>query len=78
MPRQTRITIGGALRFNYNLSLEGQKNAEVILDMMFFINAKAKYKGIKLMQNIVCTEGFGGGMLKQGWLMISILKMKFK
>jgi hypothetical protein len=34
------LEIGGAVRFNYNLSSwkEGQKNAEVILDMMSFVS----------------------------------------
>jgi hypothetical protein len=36
---------------------------------VFRINAKAKYKGIKLNAEYrLYSEGFGGGMLKQGWL----------
>jgi hypothetical protein len=76
------LEIGGAVRFNYNLSSwkEGQKKrgGDFGYDV-FRINAKAKYKGIKLNAEYRFTEGFGGGMLnKVGWLMISILKMKFK
>jgi hypothetical protein len=41
----------------------------VILHDVFRINAKAKYKGIKLNAEYrLYSEGFGGGMLKQGWL----------
>ncbi|MEZ7498154.1 hypothetical protein QO200_05315 [Flavobacterium sp. Arc3] len=66
------VTIGGALRFNYNLSSwkEGQKKrgGDFGYDV-FRINAKAKYKGIKLNAEYrLYSEGFGGGMLKQGWL----------
>jgi hypothetical protein len=57
---------------------EGQKNAEVILDV-FRINAKAKYKGIKLNAEYrLYSEGFGGGMLKQGLAYDFDSKTKFK
>lgn len=66
------VTIGGALRFNYNLSSwkEGQKKrgGDFGYDV-FRVNAKAKYKGIKLdAEYRLYSDGFGGGMLKQGWL----------
>jgi hypothetical protein len=66
------LEIGGAVRFNYNLSSwkEGQKKrgGDFGYDV-FRINAKAKYKGIKLNAEYrLYSEGFGGGMLKQGWL----------
>jgi len=64
--------VGGALRFNYNLSSwkEGQKErgGDFGYDV-FRINTKAKYKGIKLNAEYrLYSEGFGGGMLKQGWI----------
>lgn len=66
------LQIGGALRFNYNLSSwkEGQKKrgGDFGYDV-FRVNAKGKYKGIKLNAEYrLYSEGFGGGMLKQGWL----------
>lgn len=66
------VSIGGALRFNYNLSSwkEGQKKrgGDFGYDV-FRLNAKAKYKGIKLNAEYrLYSEDFGGGMLKQGWL----------
>jgi hypothetical protein len=67
-----QVEIGGALRFNYNLSSwkEGQKKrgGDFGFDV-FRINTKAKYKGIKLNAEYrLYSQGFGGGMLKQGWL----------
>ncbi len=66
------VTIGGALRFNYNLSTwkEGQKDryGDFGFDI-FRINAKAKYKGVKLdAEYRLYSQAFGGGMLKQGWI----------
>lgn len=66
------LHVGGALRFNYNLSSwkEGQKTrgGDFGYDV-FRINAKAKYKGVKLNAEYrLYSEGFGGGMLKQGWV----------
>jgi hypothetical protein len=66
------LEIGGALRFNYNLSSwkDGMKTrgGDFGYDL-FRINAKAKYKGIKLNAEYrLYSDGFGGGMLKQGWL----------
>ena len=66
------LKIGGALRYNYNLSSwkEGQKKrgGDFGYDM-FRINAKGAYKGITMNAEYrLYSEGFGGGMLKQGWL----------
>jgi hypothetical protein len=66
------VEIGGALRFNYNLSSwkDGQKErgGDFGYDV-FRLNAKAKYKGIKMNAEYrLYSEGFGGGMLKQGWV----------
>jgi hypothetical protein len=66
------LQIGGALRFNYNLSSwkDGQKErgGDFGYDV-FRINAKGQYKGIKLNAEYrLYSEGFGGGMLKQGWI----------
>ena len=66
------VSIGGALRFNYNLSSwkEGQKKrgGDFGYDV-FRVNAKAKYKGVKMNAEYrLYSEGFGGGMLKQGWV----------
>lgn len=66
------LEIGGALRFNYNLSSwkEGQKKrgGDFGYDM-FRINAKGAYKGIFFdAEYRLYSEEFGGGFLKQGWL----------
>ncbi len=66
------LHVGGALRFNYNLSSwkEGQKKrgGDFGYDV-FRVNAKARYKGVKLNAEYrLYSEGFGGGMLKQGWV----------
>jgi hypothetical protein len=70
--KQPELQIGGALRFNYNLSTwkEGQKTrlGDFGYDM-FRINAKAAYQGVKLNAEYrLYSKGFGGGMLKQGWV----------
>lgn len=67
-----QITMGGALRFNYNYSTwkEGQKNrgGDFGFDV-FNLNVKAAFKGIKLNAEYrQYSKGFGGGMLKHGWL----------
>lgn len=67
-----QVDLGGALRFNYNLSSwkDGQKKrgGDFGYDV-FRINAKAAYKGVKLNAEYrLYSEGFGGGMLKQGWV----------
>lgn len=66
------LKIGGALRFNYNLSSwkEGQKKrgGDFGYDL-FRINAKGAYKGILMNAEYrLYSDDFGGGMLKQGWL----------
>ncbi|WP_366184149.1 hypothetical protein [Flavobacterium ovatum] len=66
------LSIGGALRYNYNLSSwkEGQKKrgGDFGYDV-FRINAKGAYKGILMNAEYrLYSDGFGGGMLKQGWL----------
>ena len=67
-----KLHVGGALRFNYNLSSwkEGQKKrgGDFGYDL-FRINAKASYKGVKLnVEYRFYSKAFGGGMLKQGWI----------
>jgi len=69
---EPELHVGGALRFNYNLSSwkDGQKKrgGDFGYDV-FRVNVKAKYKGVKLNAEYrLYSEGFGGGMLKQGWL----------
>lgn len=65
------LDIGGALRFNYNLSTWKEDQLERGGDFgfdIFRINVLAAYKGIKLNAEYRhYAEGFGGGMLKQGW-----------
>ncbi|WP_439882147.1 hypothetical protein ACSX1A_03080 [Pontibacter sp. MBLB2868] len=65
------LEIGGALRFNYNLSTWKKDQLERGGDFgfdIFRINVNAAYKGIKLNAEYrFYAEGFGGGMLKQGW-----------
>ncbi|MGO4816932.1 hypothetical protein [Flavobacterium sp. W22_SRS_FP1] len=66
------IKIGGALRFNYNMSSwkDGQKKrgGDFGYDV-FRVNAKGAYKGILMNAEYrLYSPGFGGGMLKQGWL----------
>ncbi|MBD0823479.1 hypothetical protein [Aestuariibaculum marinum] len=66
------VNLGGALRFNYNLSSwkDGQKKRGGDFGYDFFrINTKAKYKGVKLNAEYrFYSKSFGGGMLKQGWI----------
>ncbi|MCY1723449.1 hypothetical protein OU798_24065 [Prolixibacteraceae bacterium Z1-6] len=69
---QPELHVGGALRFNYNLSSwkEGQqkRGGDFGYDL-FRINVKASYKGVKLdAEYRNYSDGFGGGMLKQGWI----------
>ncbi|MHA6248461.1 hypothetical protein ACXYMU_11025 [Pontibacter sp. CAU 1760] len=65
------LQLGGALRFNYNLSTWKDDQVERGGDFgfdVFRINAIAAYKGIKLNAEYrQYSEGFGGGFLKQGW-----------
>ncbi|MCF4102518.1 hypothetical protein L1I30_12655 [Gillisia sp. M10.2A] len=67
-----QLKLGGALRFNYNLSSwkDGQKKrgGDFGYDM-FRVNAEAAYKGIFLNAEYrLYSDGFGGGFLKQGWV----------
>ncbi len=66
------VKMGGALRFNYNSSSwktnQSQRGGDFGFDV-FRINAKAAYKGLKLNAEYrFYSSGFGGGMLKQGWI----------
>ncbi|WP_430811149.1 MULTISPECIES: hypothetical protein [unclassified Carboxylicivirga] len=66
------VNIGGALRFNYNHSSwkEGQKKrgGDFGFDV-FRLNAKAAYKKLSLdAEYRLYASGFGGGMLKHGWV----------
>jgi hypothetical protein len=75
------LEIGGAVRFNYNLSSwkEGQKNAEVILDMMSFVSMQSQVQRNAECRISLILRRFGGGMLKQGWLAYDFdSKTKFK
>ena len=65
------LAIGGALRFNYNLSswkpAQKSRGGDFGYDL-FRINTKAAYKGIHLKTEYrLYSKAFGGGMLKQGW-----------
>ena len=66
------VDIGGALRFNYNYSSwkDAQKTRGGDLGFdVFRLNAKAKYKGLKLNAEYrFYSDSYGGGMLKQGWI----------
>ncbi len=66
------LTVGGALRFNYNLSSwkpgQQSRGGDFGFDL-FRVNIKAKHKGLKLNAEYrLYSTGFGGGMLKQGWV----------
>lgn len=65
------VDIGGALRFNYNLSSwkpEQKKRGGDFGYDLFRINAVAAYQGIYVNAEYrLYSEAFGGGMLKQGW-----------
>ncbi|MCG8477001.1 MAG: hypothetical protein MI784_16160 [Cytophagales bacterium] len=67
-----KLHVGGALRFNYNLSDwkdEQMKRGGDFGYDLFRINAKADYKNITLNAEYrLYAQDFGGGMLKQGWL----------
>ncbi|MFV8281756.1 hypothetical protein ACNKXS_09440 [Christiangramia marina] len=66
------LKIGGALRFNYNLSSwkDGQKDrgGDFGYDM-FRVNVNGSYQGIYIdAEYRLYSRSFGGGFLKQGWL----------
>ena len=65
------IDIGGALRFNYNLSSwkpeQKRRGGDFGYDL-FRVNAIASYKDLYVNAEYrLYSESFGGGMLKQGW-----------
>ena len=66
------VNIGGALRFNYNLSSWKKEQVKRGGDFgfdVFRINATAAYKGVTLNAEFrQYSRGFGGAMLKQGWV----------
>ena len=73
-----KLKLGGALRFNYNLSSwkDGQKDrgGDFGYDM-FRVNAEGSYKRIFLnVEYRLYSEAFGGGFLKQGWMGYKINK----
>lgn len=65
------LKMGGAVRFNYNLSTWKEDQLERGGDFgfdMFRINAEAEYRGIKLNAEFRhYSQAFGGSFLKQGW-----------
>lgn len=66
------VTVGGALRFNYNLSSwkdgHGDRGGDFGYDV-FRVNSTVSYKDVKLNAEYRhYSTGFGGGMLKQGWV----------
>lgn len=68
---QPTLKIGGALRFNYNLSTwkndQIKRGGDFGYDM-FRINVESAYKGITLNAEYrLYSDVFGGGFLKQGW-----------
>lgn len=67
-----KVNIGGALRFNYNLSdwkdEQVKRGGDFGYDV-FRINASGTYKKIGFNAEYrFYSNGFGGGMLKQGWI----------
>lgn len=65
------LKLGGAVRFNYNLSTWKKDQLERAGDFgydVFRLNAEADYKGIKLNAEFRhYSQAFGGAFLKQGW-----------
>lgn len=66
------VKIGGALRYNYNLSSwkngQQKRGGDLGFDL-FRINVAGKYKGVKVNAEYrLYSADFGGGMLKQGWI----------
>ncbi len=67
-----KVEIGGALRFNYNLSTwkpeQVKRGGDLGFDV-FRINAKGTYKNLSLDGEMrFYSAVFGGPMLKQGWV----------
>ncbi len=70
------LDMGGALRLNYNSSSwkpnQTSRGGDFGFDV-FRVNAKAAYKGLKLNAEYrFYSTGFGGGMLKQGWVQYDV------
>jgi len=70
------VNVGGALRFNYNLSSwkTGQKKrgGDFGFDV-FRINAEATWRRLSLNAEYrLYSSGFGGGILKHGWITYDI------
>ncbi|MEX0811933.1 MAG: hypothetical protein WD048_06930 [Chitinophagales bacterium] len=66
------VDLGGALRFNYNMSswksAQQKRGGDFGYDI-FRINAEVKYKGVYLNAEYrLYSRAFGGGVLKQGWI----------
>ena len=70
------LELGGALRFNYNLSTWKKEQVKRGGDFgfdVFRINAKSTYKKVSLNAEMrFYSEAFGGPMLKQGWVQYAI------
>lgn len=69
---EPEVSVGGALRYNYNLSSwkDGQKNrgGDFGYDI-FRVNFNAKYRGVYLNAEYrLYADAFGGGVMKQGWM----------
>lgn len=67
-----KLEMGGALRFNYNLSSWKKSQQTRYGDFgydVFRLNAKAQYKGLKLdAEYRLYSQDYGGGMLHHGWV----------
>ncbi|RRO13354.1 hypothetical protein [Flavobacteriaceae bacterium 14752] len=66
------VDLGGALRYNYNLSSwkgdQKDRGGDFGYDV-FRINTDVEYKGIRLQAEYrFYSEGFGGDFMKSGWL----------
>ncbi|MFT2008090.1 hypothetical protein ACMA1I_05395 [Pontibacter sp. 13R65] len=73
------LKLGGAARFNYNLSTWKKDQLERAGDFgfdLFRINVESEYKGIKLNAEYrQYSQAFGGGFLKQGWFQYDFSEM---
>lgn len=67
-----QLKIGGALRFNYNLSTWKDSQVKRLGDYgydMFRVNIHSSWKDVYLdAEYRLYSEAFGGGFLKQGWI----------
>lgn len=73
------LKLGGAVRFNYNLSTWKDDQLERGGDFgfdVFRINVESEYKGIKLNAEFRhYSQAFGGAFLKQGWFQYNFSEM---